>query len=285
VAVRNTVAPYDPAAVESLRRDRETLRLLAFVDGAVAGAGFATRSDIRGAAFVNCWVPADRRRRGIGSALLAALSEHALGLGVSGLRTRTIEDEVGAIAFLAHHGFVEVARECELRLDLGTAAPLAAASAPADVEIHSLGARLDLAPQVHELAMEGQADVPTEGTVVVPPFEEWRRENVDEALLDGSFVAVAGSRVVGWAGLTSVPASPGVAEHLLTAVARPSRRRGVARALKTAQIDWARRAGYRELVTYNAELNAPMRRLNEALGYVPRPEVITFRRPAPAERS
>src|SRR5262249_26422288 len=79
---------------------------------------------------------------------------------------------------------------------------------------------------VHELAVRGSADIPTAEDLTVPPFDEWRRENVDEALLEGSFVALAGGEVVGWAGLTGRPAEPGVAEHLLTAGSRGWRRGG-----------------------------------------------------------
>jgi len=84
-----------------------------------------------------------------------------------------------------------------------------------------------------------------------------------------------------WArpGLAGRPAEPDVAEHLLTAVNGSWRRRGVAMALKSAQIDWARGAGYRELVAFNNGANEPMRRLNALLGYAPRPAWITFHGP------
>jgi GNAT superfamily N-acetyltransferase len=45
------------------------------------------------------------------------------------------------------------------------------------------------------------------------------------------------------------------------------RRQGVATALKAAQIEAARRAGFSRLLTSNEERNLPMRRLNQKLGY------------------
>jgi GNAT superfamily N-acetyltransferase len=208
-----------------------------------------------------------------------ALSGHARSLQASFLRTRAIDGDEPALAFLAHRGFAEVAREHEVRLDLGAAAAAPPPATPAGVAIVSLAERPDLARQVHELALEVNDDGPSLAGSVVPPFEEWLVENVDEAVLAGSLLAIADGRVIGATGLWGRPGDPGLAEHLLTAVAAPWRRRGIARALKLRQIEWARAEGYRELATFNAESNLPMRRLNDELGYLPMPVQITFRGP------
>jgi len=240
----------------------------------------AARSAIRDAAFLNIWVLPERRRRGVGSALLAALAGVAAReQGATVLRARARAGETAALGFLARHGFSEVTREIESRLDLaGDLSP--GPGPPAGVDIVGLAARPDLAPDAHALSIEAFADVPGLGGTVAVAFEEWRRENVDEALTDGSFLALAGGEVVGSVGLTARPGEPDAAEHLLTAVSRPWRRRGVALALKSAQIAWARGAGYRELVTYNDGANAAMLRLNERLGYRRLVVEITFDRAA-----
>jgi mycothiol synthase len=54
-------------------------------------------------------------------------------------------------------------------------------------------------------------------------------------------------------------------------VKRDWRRRGVATALKRAQMAAAKRAGFRRLVTGSEERNVPMRNLNAKLGYLPEP--------------
>ena len=64
--------------------------------------------------------------------------------------------------------------------------------------------------------------------------------------------------------------------HGLTATRRDWRRRGVATALKQAEIAAAKRAGFHRLVTESEERNEPMRRLNLKLGFVPAPELSTF---------
>jgi RimJ/RimL family protein N-acetyltransferase len=54
----------------------------------------------------------------------------------------------------------------------------------------------------------------------------------------------------------------------MTGVARSYRGRGIALALKQAQIVAAKEAGLRYLRTQNDLANASMRRVNEKLGYV-----------------
>ena len=53
----------------------------------------------------------------------------------------------------------------------------------------------------------------------------------------------------------------------------------MARALKTAQIGWAKANGFEVLRTQNDERNTAMRRLNEQLGYRPSVGRIYLRGP------
>jgi GNAT superfamily N-acetyltransferase len=72
---------------------------------------------------------------------------------------------------------------------------------------------------------------------------------------------------------------PGVGEHWMTGVKRAWRGRGIGVALKQSQIAAAKAAGYERLRTQNDLANAPMRRVNEKLGYRPRLEWIHFAGP------
>jgi GNAT superfamily N-acetyltransferase len=54
----------------------------------------------------------------------------------------------------------------------------------------------------------------------------------------------------------------------MTGIARRARGRGIALALKQVQIAAAKEAGWASLRTLNDLGNAPMRRVNEKLGYV-----------------
>ena len=85
-------------------------------------------------------------------------------------------------------------------------------------------------------------------------------------LPEGSFVALAGGEIVGFSGLCAGD-HDGVAEDGLTVVRRDWRRRGLARALKARELEWAAANGYREVVTWTQRGNEGMRALNEQLGY------------------
>jgi RimJ/RimL family protein N-acetyltransferase len=112
----------------------------------------------------------------------------------------------------------------------------------------------------------------------VPPYAEWlEREERNSPV---AFVAFDGEAIVGYARLYALPALPHRLENGLTAVRRSHRRRGVATALKRAQISWAAASGYREIVTSMVTGNEAMRAVNERLGYRALPASIVVRGPA-----
>jgi mycothiol synthase len=78
---------------------------------------------------------------------------------------------------------------------------------------------------------------------------------------------------VGYARLYRLEAHPTRLENGLTCVLRTHRRRGIARALKRAQIAWAAENGYTEIVSDTVAANTAMRGVNRALGYR---EIETF---------
>ena len=74
-------------------------------------------------------------------------------------------------------------------------------------------------------------------------------------------------------------ARPGCVLHDMTGVKRSFRGRGIASALKRAEIAWAKREGFLTLETSNDEANAPIRALNEKHGYRPTRGTVFLRRP------
>ena len=70
---------------------------------------------------------------------------------------------------------------------------------------------------------------------------------------------MAGDEVVGYSKFSVSPESNRVAHHDLTGVKRAWRKRGIARALKQAQIAWAKQNGFERLETMNEERNEPIR--------------------------
>jgi mycothiol synthase len=183
-------------------------------------------------------------------------------------------------------GFAETARELVVALPLDGREP-PAVDPPGGVRIVSWADEPGLAPQLHAIASEAIPDIPGEEDAVVPPLEEWLRNDMSgpydrpEAVL----VALAGDEAVGYAKLHLPAARGDVAVNDLTAVRRTWRGRGVAGALKRAQLGWAIRNGYASLETLNEERNAPIRALNARFGYRPagtwvRVEGSTQERPA-----
>ena len=109
-------------------------------------------------------------------------------------------------------------------------------------------------------------DIPTaQEAFEIGAFEEWRRHELPvKTARDCSFVALSEGAVIGYA--TLVDDGEGVGLHAMTGVLPAWRRRGIALALKQAQIDAARARGLRSLRTSNA-MDNPMRLVNEHLGY------------------
>ena len=159
-------------------------------------------------------------------------------------------------------------------LDLGSVEP-------ADVEPPAAQAFAKASsekPAACAVAVQADEDIP--GEEGAQTFEQWRAHEIDRPTRrpELCFIALADDEVVGYAALQVFGDE---AHHGLTATRRDWRRRGVATALKRAEIVAAKRAGFRRLVTESEERNEPMRRLNEKLGFVASPElsVVVMRGP------
>jgi GNAT superfamily N-acetyltransferase len=137
------------------------------------------------------------------------------------------------------------------------------------VTVVSLEQQPHLARDAYAVQRAALPDVPSHTAPQAGSYKRWRASDLDGpgALPGGCMVALAEGRAIAYAGLTRDEASPGVAEHLLTCVLREWRGRGVATALKQAQIAWAERAGIHTLITTNDLPNDPMRAVNARLGY------------------
>jgi GNAT superfamily N-acetyltransferase len=237
--------------------------LMAYHDGEPAGSVAAGISHARPqSARVHLTVLAARRRNGIGSALYVEISARASAHGATQLLTRIQEREPESIAFAERRGFRVVGRDENLTLDLRELEP-PPTDAPPGIEIVQWVERPELARGLHDASFEANPDVPGQEDWAGEPFEIWQKMHRPELM----FAAVAGDEVVGFAELFTSDARPGRAYHLMTGVRRAWRGRGIAGALKCAQIAWAKDAGYERLETSNEERNEPIRRLNERLGY------------------
>jgi GNAT superfamily N-acetyltransferase len=274
--VRLAVLPNERAlAVAEMRAmlDDETVYLLAELDGELAGSGLSGRSSF-GYAGLHPRVLPSMRRRGVGTALLRALADHAMHRGFT--EAGSIMDDAGSLAFAERFGFREVDRQIEQTRTIGTEPEPAM---PEGVRVVSVAERPALWAQAYEpFAVEAIADMATHLPVVVNR-EAWAREWL--AWPEAMFVALDGDEIVGCAGLEFDPDRPDRSEHAFTAVARRWRRRGLASAMKRLTLHFAAEHGIREVYTWTQRDNADMRALNERLGYVYGSESITVRGPLP----
>jgi GNAT superfamily N-acetyltransferase len=239
----------------------------------VVGTGFVGRSSRPGFRPVAVTVLPERRGRGLGGALLDRCVEHARSVGGSSALGTVREDERAAVAFVLGRGFEVMDRVVSLALDLDPAM----ATPPTPPE----GIRIvELDEAHHEDAFaifsEGVADIPTEEPLSAPAFGDWLTE-VERNLL--TVIALDGDRVVGFANLEVRNTPLGVMGNGLTTVARTHRGRGVAEALKRAEIAWAAARGFKQITTSTHATNDAMRRVNEKLGYRPRPALLDVARP------
>jgi GNAT superfamily N-acetyltransferase len=268
VEIRRRIQPDNPLPREVVVADEQKpdhLGLIADLDGEPVGA--ASAGKFGGApdgefAAVTIRVVAEARRKGVGTALDLRCSHHARDLGKSRLFVFARYDDADSLGYFAFRGFEEIGRMQDVRLDLSTA--VVERSSPRGIEIAAVQEEHERG--MYETALEADADIPSATPLRTGSFEQWRERHLSGRVLrDLSFVAVAEGRVVGYAILGRH--SEDTAEHWMTGVARSARGRGIALALKQAQIAAAKEAGWASLRTLNDLGNAPMRRVNEKLGY------------------
>ena len=254
---------------------------LARLDGVPAGSAFVARVPWRpDTGFLLLTVLAEHRRRGVGSALYEAASAWFAQRGLAELDAPVPEDDEASLDWALRRGFREVERNSRMVLELSGYEPRPV-DPPEGVEIVTWAERPDLARGMYEVACEAFPDVPGAEDEVMEPFEDWLAHHMQGSgdRPEATFVALAGAEVVGYAKFSLTAARPRDASHDMTGVRRAWRGRGIAGALKRAEIAWAKSAGYERLLTHNEARNEPIRRLNAALGYTLAPGRIYVRGP------
>jgi mycothiol synthase len=280
LALRNELEPDEPLLLADLSARRaaepERVELLATAEGGVVGVGsVGPKGSPPDLAYGYIGVRDAWTQRGVESALLAEIRRIARVLGRSRLEVWAREDDGPFNAFLAEHGFREVMREGGLALDVGDAVARAEPPLPEGVTVQPVGSRPGLGAGAYDVAAETWPDIP--GETGIEEREPWLGLHVVGAP-GGALVAVHEGKVVGFAGLRQL-AADGLYEHGLLVVRRRYRRRGIARAMKIAQLRWLEDHGARRVVTWNAEANEAARRLNLSLGYARLPSSIAFHGP------
>ena len=273
--IYNAVWPSDAFTMDDVRSFKASVRdhvdYVARIHGVAVGSATGVIFPQRvNRVFTIITVLAEQRRRGAGSALYAAISAWTAERGLNELEVPVLDNDPESLAFAQRRGLVEERRELGVVLDLAEIAKQKI-EPPSGVEIVTWAERPELARGMYEVALEAEPDIPGAEDDDVEPFDDWLAHDMQGSgdRPEATFVALAGDEVVGYAKFSLTAAQPTIAHHDLSAVKRAWRGRGVARALKAAQINWALANGYTELHTRNEQRNEPIRRLNARLGYRP----------------
>jgi mycothiol synthase len=285
LAIYNRIWPLDAITMVEVRAFKSQVLEyedhIALEDGVPVGGVAVARVPSRPhVGWLGLTVPVERRGHGVGTALLAVASTWFRDRGVAEADAPVPEDDPVSISWGEKRGFREVTREGRMVLDLRTLEPPALAPPPG-IEITTWDARPGVERGLYEVACEAFPDVPGDDDTVMECFEDWLAHHMTGPgdRPEGTFVALAGDEVVGYAKFSLSTAGSGTARHDMTGVRRAWRGRGVAGALKRAQIRWAMEQGYKRLMTGNEMRNEPIRRLNAQLGYEPQPGRVILRGP------
>ena len=269
---------------ENLSKDKTLLRVSVDApDGSIAAigdisAGFVARPD--GSQFIGLTVLAPHRRKGIGTALLAALEDAGRQRGAPKLHAGANESEKFALDWALARGYREIGRRIASYVELATFEPAQFSGAlervrDAGIAITSFAQSLDgrdAAAQekwwrdLYAAEAPMWEDVPFSTPTPHWPWERFYESSTSGQLfLDLSMVAYAGDQIAGFT--TTGKRLDRDGWTWMTGTARDYRGRGIARALKVEALTRAKEKGLRALGTTNDEPNKSMRGINAKLGY------------------
>ncbi|MBB6039487.1 GNAT family N-acetyltransferase [Phytomonospora endophytica] len=248
--------------------------VVAEVDGRVVGSGSVELEVMdRTTAAETISVAVDARRRGVGSAIHAALAEHLATLPATRLKGRVTGPE--GRAFAEAHGFTPGRVWRISGTDPRQAPPVP--RIPEGITLTPLAAVEDLAP-VYELYRECGADMPGRERGPGFSYEDWLKFAVNSPVADRdcSIVAYDGDVPVA---LTFINSDGDRAFNSLAGTARDHRGKGLGRLVKAVSLHKVAAKGVMSVYTANTEDNAAMLAVNTWLGYRPALEELTMVRP------
>ncbi|MDX6369322.1 MAG: hypothetical protein QOG93_824 [Gaiellaceae bacterium] len=198
--------------------------------------------------------------RTVDDAAWAEVCARAQRLGATGLEVWTTDETPEVAAFLRARGYEAVRSYAISELEL----PSAPEPAPPAFPLTTLAERPDLERALYEVALVAYPDQPGRTESQLSTFEVWRGWSLAPHPPEACFIALEDGAVLGYGYLT---VDGDAATHGFTALARAARGRGIAGAIKRAQIAWARQNGIRTLRAANELRLTQMLSLNRRLGY------------------
>lgn len=201
-----------------------------------------------------------------------AASDAARAIDKAGLEVWTTTRTPDVAAWLEPKGYDEVRRYVISELDVPKAPDLGEPR----FEIVTFADRPDLESELHVLARLAYADQPGRSESVIA---DWPRWGLHAHRPDAYFIALEDDRLLGYGYLAREDETW---SNGFMAVAREARGRGVAGALKRAQVRWAKENGIAKLRAANEVRLRSMLDLNRRFGYVALYDEIVLRGPLAA---
>ncbi len=229
----------------------------------------------------------EHQKCGIGSMLYGSIMHGLQPFDPIALRASATEDLVQSKQFLEKRGFQEVIRDIRSELDiqafdLSRFTHLESRFRAYGIEIktlHELENDPDRNRKLYDLDWEISLSVPGDlaagiGRRGLDQYIEYAIEG-PSTLPQGFFVAVKGDEYIGLSHVLSLEKGVSLYQGL-TGVKPQYRRLGIGLAMKVRNIAYAKATGHGTIMAENDAKNGPMLAMNERLGYVRKPDLITF---------
>jgi len=291
IHVQNQCAPMHRLSKAEFLRDMETLepdlqRMIFVAEADMTIVGVVICNRIAGMYHPNKFmlelgVLESHRSQGIGKDLYSMALTHLRELDVISISVQVSEQNERGLVFAKIRGYDEQKRDFVSVLDLAGFDPSAYEDQSIDVEIRSLQDfdSPDIRRAWYDLFTIVRQDVPRSAPPSPLSFEFFEDNVINEPDLvkTATLFAYQDGRMIGFtAGYHDQESNH--FDQWLTAVDRDHRRKHVALSLKVAQATEVKRLGIASIKTDNDTRNAPMLKVNDKLGFVRQPAVLSLQK-------